>query len=69
MPCVAKNVYYIPKKILHPFHVRILRKGKLVFFSCSATMEEAIERRDRWLGLEDYLTLAEAGRDALILAT
>jgi len=69
MPCVAKNVYYIPKKILHPFHTRIIRKDKLVFFSCSATLEEAVMRRDKWLEQESLTTLAEVGRDALILAT
>jgi hypothetical protein len=48
MPTVAKNVYYRPHKILHPFQVLINKKG--AFFSrVYSTLEEAVAGRDAFL--------------------
>ena len=55
MPCVAKCIYYRPKKIFHQYQVLINRKG--AFFSrVYPTLEEAIKGRDEFLAsLEDKL--------------
>ena len=46
---VEKNIYFEAKKIIHPYHVRISRKNKLVFFRCCATLEEAQRCRNQFL--------------------
>jgi hypothetical protein len=46
------NIYHDPSKVLHPYHVRIIRKKKQVFFRCCSTLEEARAFRKNFLDAE-----------------
>jgi len=50
---VETNIYYEAHRLIHPFQIRIQRKGKQVYFCACATLEEAIRRRNAYL--EDEL--------------
>lgn len=49
MPVVAQNIYFHPKKILHPYQVRFMRKDKLYHSGVFATLDEAIVFRDAFI--------------------
>jgi hypothetical protein len=55
MPCVAKCIYFRPKKIFHQYQV-LINKKEGFFSRVYATLEEAIKGRDDFLAsLEDKL--------------
>jgi len=43
---IERNIYYQPKKLIHPYHVRIII-NKQRFFCCCATIDEARRERDK----------------------
>lgn len=49
MPSVAPHISYLPKKILHPYQVRFMRKNKLVHSGVFATLDEAVAFRDGFI--------------------
>ena len=49
MPTVAPHIYLHPKKILHPYQVRFMRKNKLVHSGVFATLDEAKAFRDGFI--------------------
>lgn len=49
MPTVAPHISYLPKKILHPYQVRFMRKNKLVHSGVFATLDEAKAFRDGFI--------------------
>lgn len=49
---VDRNIYYLPEKLIHPYHVRIIIKGHR-FFCCCATLEEARIQRDKIIASVD----------------
>lgn len=49
MPVVSPHIYYVPKKILHPYQVRFMRKNKLVHSGVFATLDEAKAFRDGFI--------------------
>jgi len=49
MPTVAPHIYLHPKKILHPYQVRFMRKSKLVHSGVFATLDEAKAFRDGFI--------------------
>jgi hypothetical protein len=44
------NIYYLPERMIHKYHVRINRHNKQVFFRSCLTLEDAIAARDGFLG-------------------
>ena len=46
---VAPHIYFNPKKILHPYQVRFMRKNKLIHSGVFATLEEAKAFRDGFI--------------------
>jgi hypothetical protein len=49
MPVVSPHIYYVQRKILHPYQVRFMRKNKLVHSGVFATLEEAKAFRDGFI--------------------
>lgn len=49
MPSVAPHISYLPKRILHPYQVRFMRKNKLVHSGVFATLDEAVAFRDGFI--------------------
>jgi hypothetical protein len=49
MPVVSPHIYHVPKKILHPYQVRFMRKNKLVHSGVFATLDEAKAFRDGFI--------------------
>ena len=43
---VSKNIYHEPSKWVQPFQVRIMSKGKQVFYWGGTSLDEAIRQRD-----------------------
>jgi hypothetical protein len=49
MPVVSPHIYYVQKKILHPFQVRFMKGKRLVHSGVFATLEEAKAFRDGFI--------------------
>jgi len=49
MPVVSPHVYYVPRKILHPYQVRFMKGKRLVHSGVFATLDEAKAFRDGFI--------------------
>jgi hypothetical protein len=70
MGTIERNIYYDEKRILNPYHVRIFRKGKQVFFRCCPTVEEARRELEWFKTQSSKMDLCSAGKtDSVPTAT
>ena len=67
MPTVAPHIHYNPKKMLHPYQVRFMRKNKLVHSGVFATLDEAKAFRDGFIQahlINEMIYVSNSTKDA-----